>query len=264
MSNLTSVDTTEVSAALVTVAERVAGMVRELPDTAIPIPGSEWTVGETAAHLAFTNIGLAMMARGLCIPYADGTREGFAEANAVSLEGYPDRDGALLAGRIVEGVRTFLAEAAAQPPGGTYVTPMGEMDIDTFRSYVLTHNLMHGCAMADALGLPYPYEPAHAPMVWRFLSHAITALGRGVELEATLELHVEGAFDATLVFAGGAVSVEPPARTADATVWMDPVTFFLVVVQLLSPADAMGRGGMRVAGPRPELGTKFWTMYEVP
>lgn len=264
MSNLTSVVSTEISAALVTVAERVAAMVRDLPDTAIPIPGSEWTVGETAAHLAFTNIGLAMMARGLFIPYADGTREGFAEANAVSLEGYPDRDGALLAGRIVDGVRRFLAEAAAQPPGETYVTPMGEMDMDTFRSYVLTHNLMHGCAMADGLGVPHPYEPAHAPMVWRFLSHAITTLGRGVELEASLELHVEGAFDATLVFARGAVSVEPPGRTADATVWMDPVTFFLVVVQLISPADAMARGGMRVAGPRPELGTQFWTMYEVP
>lgn len=262
------VDRERVSAAALTVAERIAGMVRDLPDTGIPIPGSEWTVGETAAHLAFTNIGVAIMARGLFIPYADGTREGFAAANADSLEGYPERDGAVLAGRIVDGMRAFLAEAAAQPPGDVYRTPMGAMDMDTFASYVLTHNLMHGCAMADGLRLPYPFEPGHAAMVWPFLSHAIPLMldrnaARG--LDACIELAVEGAFKGVLVFGGGKVTVKSTApEPVDCFMSADPLTFFLVIFKLVSVADAVERGGLEIRGPRPELGTMLPSFYEVP
>jgi uncharacterized protein (TIGR03083 family) len=268
MGQETSVDRERLSAAAIRAVERIAGMVRDLPDTGIPIPGSEWTVGETAAHLAFTNIGLAIMARGLFIPYADGTPEGFAEANAGSLEGYPDRDGAVLAGRIVDGMRAFLAEAAAQPPGRLYETPMGTMDMDTFASYALTHNLMHGCAIADGLGAPYPFEPDHAAMVWPFLAHAIPLmLDRGAAggLDATIELRVDNIVSRTLVFGGGKVTVGTTAPgPVDCSITADPLTFFLVIVKLVSVADAVRRGGLKISGPRPELGPMLPSFYEVP
>ena len=257
-----------ISAALVDVVGRIAVMVRGLADTGIPIPRSEWTVGEAAAHLAYTNIGLAIMARGLFIPYADGTRAGFAEANADALDSYPDRDGALLAGRIVDGVRAFVAEAAAQPPGGTYQTPMGTMDLETFAAYVLTHNLMHGCQIADALAAPYPFQPEHAAMVWRFLTHAVPLMFNeqaGRDLEACIELTVEGAFSAVLVFGGGTVSLEPSAPGAvDCHLSADPLTFFRVMLQLTDVPDAVERGGLRIWGPRPELGMMLPGLYEVP
>lgn len=271
MSQGTVVDRDQISAALVDVAGRIAAMVRDLPDTAIPIPRSEWTVGEAAAHLAYTNIGLAIMARGLFVPYADGTRAGFAEANAAALDGYPDRDGALLAGRIVDGVRSFVAEAAAQPPGGTYETPMGTMDLDTFAAYVLTHNLMHGCQIADAVGAPYPFEPEHAAMVWRFLSHGIPVMFREeaaaelVPAGARVAVTVEGAVSGMLVFGDGTVRVEPGAAgEADCHLSADPLTFFRVMLQLVDVPEAVERGGLRVWGPRPELGALLPSLYEVP
>src|SRR5713226_5378411 len=107
------------------IAGRVAGMVRGLPDMNLPIPNSEWTVGEAAAHLAFTTLGMAMMARGLVIPYGDGTREGLALANEVALEGFSERDGAVLADRMVEATAMLFDEAAAQPPDRICTTPMG-------------------------------------------------------------------------------------------------------------------------------------------
>ncbi|HEY8200375.1 MAG TPA: maleylpyruvate isomerase N-terminal domain-containing protein [Actinomycetota bacterium] len=261
-------DRDRIRAALVDVAERIAAMIAELADTGVPIPRSEWTVGEAAAHLAYTNIGLAIMARGLFIPYADGTRAGFAEANANALEGYTDRDGALLAGRIVDGVRAFVAEAAAQPPGGTYQTPMGTMDLDTFAAYVLTHNLMHGCQIADALAAPFPFQPEHAAMVWRFLTHAVPLMFNeqaGRDLEACVELTVEGAFSGVLVFGGGRVTLEPSAPGAiDCHLSADPLTFFRVMLQLTNVPDAVAEGGLRISGPRPELGAMLPSLFEVP
>jgi uncharacterized protein (TIGR03083 family) len=264
----TVVDRDRIGAALRSVGDRIAAMVRDLPDTAIPIPRSEWTVGEAAAHLAYTNIGLAIMARGLFIPYADGTRAGFAEANADALESYPDRDGALLAGRIVDGIRAFVAEAAAQPPGGSYQTPMGTMDLDTFAAYVLTHNLMHGCQIADAVRAPHPVEPEHAAMVWRFLAHMMPVVldERAVgALDACIELTVEGAFSGVLVFGDGTVTVEPTASgPVDCHLWADPVTFFRMMLQLVDVPEAVEQGGLRISGPRPELGAMLPSLYEVP
>jgi uncharacterized protein (TIGR03083 family) len=262
------VDRDRLSAAALRVVERIAGMVRDLSHTDIPIPRSEWTVGETAAHLAFTNIGLAIMARGLFIPYADGTREGFAAANADSLEGYSDRDGAVLAGRIVDGMRAFVAEAAAQPPGELYQTPMGTMDMDTFASYALTHNLMHGCAIADGVGAPYPFEPDLVPMVWPFLGHAIPLMvdrGAAGGLDATIELRSNHRFSRTLVFGGGKVTVGGTAPgPVDCSITADPLTLFLVIVKLVSVADAIDRGSLTISGPRPELGPMLPSFYEMP
>lgn len=274
MSQATVVDRDRISAALLDVAGRIAAMVRDLPDTAIAIPSSEWTVGEAAAHLAYTNVGLAIMARGLFIPYADGTRAGFAEANAAALEGYTDRDGALLAGRIVDGARSFVAEAAAQPPSGsgaTYETPMGAMDLDTFAAYVLTHNLMHGCQIADAVGAPYPFEPEYAAMTWRFLVHGIRVMFREeaaaelVPTGARVELIAEGAFSGALVFGDGTVRVEPAATgQVDCHLSADPLTFFRVMLQLVDVPTAVEQGGLRIWGPRPELGALLPSLYEVP
>jgi uncharacterized protein (TIGR03083 family) len=271
MSQGTVADRDRISAALVDVAGRIAAMVRDLSDTAIPIPRSEWTVGEAAAHLAYTNIGLAIMARGVFIPYADGTRAGFAEANAAALEGYTDRDGPLLAGRIVDGARSFVAEAAAQPPGGTYETPMGSMDLDTFAAYVLTHNLMHGCQIADALGAPYPFEPEHAAMVWRFLAHGIRVMFREeaaaelVPAGACITITVGDVVSGALVFGDGTVRVESGvAGEADCHLSADPLTFFRVMLQLVDVTDAVEQGGLRISGSRPELGALLPSLYEVP
>src|SRR5437899_361284 len=134
----------EVQQAGETIAGRNADMVRSLSDLNIPIPHSEWTVGEAAAHLAFTTIGMAMMARGMEIPYGDGTREGLALANEVALEGFTERDGAVLAQRMMDATAMLFAEATVQPPDRICTTPMGTMPIEGLTSYHIVHHSMHG------------------------------------------------------------------------------------------------------------------------
>ncbi|MGH2718908.1 MAG: maleylpyruvate isomerase family mycothiol-dependent enzyme, partial [Actinomycetota bacterium] len=111
------------------VAARIAAMLRSGVDPSQAIPRSDWTVGEAAAHLAFTTLGLGMMARGIEIPYGDGTREGLQEANFVALMGYSERDLETLADELVTHTRIVFEEASAAPPGQVCVTPMGRVSV---------------------------------------------------------------------------------------------------------------------------------------
>jgi hypothetical protein len=265
------IDRVQVTRAAVEVAERVAGMVGRLVDTDIPIPGSDWTVGETAAHLEYTNIGLGLIARGLDVPYGDGTLGGLAEANADSFEFLTDRDGTVLGPRILTAVRVFAAEAVAQPDDRVTNTPMGTMGIDALASYVLTHNLMHGCAIAAALGAASPFRPEHAPLMWPFLRVALERTldaDAAAGLTASIEVTVEGAFSGVLVFDEGRLTVTaaagPGTRSVDCHVSIDPETFFLWVVKLVTTPEAIQRGGLKVWGPRPELGSMLPDLFTVP
>ena len=49
---------------LADMGERYARLVEGLPDTSIPIPGSEWTVREAAVHLAWGPTRIAGFATG--------------------------------------------------------------------------------------------------------------------------------------------------------------------------------------------------------
>jgi hypothetical protein len=257
-----------IHAAILAVGARLAGMLQDLQDTDIAIPGSEWTVGETAAHLAYTNVGLTLMAKGFVIPYGDGTAAGLAEANALSLDAYPVREGPLLARGIVDGLKSFVAEAAAQPPGGVYETPMGTVDMGTLEAYVLTHNLMHGCAIAQGVGAPPPFSPDHAALAWPFLSHMMPVVfdrSASDGVRGRVRIDVEGSMSADVVLEDGDVRVESAGSApADCYLAADPLTFFLVWVRLLKAADAVERGDMTIRGDRPDLGLLLQTLLVVP
>ncbi|MGH2721353.1 MAG: maleylpyruvate isomerase N-terminal domain-containing protein [Actinomycetota bacterium] len=265
---MAAVDMDELAQAARAVAGRVAAMVRDLPDTDIPIPRSEWTVGEAAAHLSYANLGMAMMARGLAIPHGDGTQAGLAEANDAALEGDPLRDGPGLAARLVEGARLFFEEVAAQPPGSMCPTPMGEMEIGIFSSYLLMHQLMHGCAIASALGEPYPFEARHLGLVWPFVQYVLPLLvnERAGGLDACVELRLrDGSFGFALMFDGGGLTAaRAPTRPVDCTLTADPLPGFLTLVRILPLEAAVADGSVTMSGPRPDLGLRLPELFDMP
>src|SRR5918992_5746368 len=116
-----------IAAAAHATVEELAEMIGKLEDTGVPIPRSEWTVGEAGAHLAFAAIGFSLFARGLYYPYGDGTPQGLAGANEEALYGFAERGGPELAAHLREGTRNFLAEVATRPPDQTCHSPLGEM-----------------------------------------------------------------------------------------------------------------------------------------
>src|SRR6202171_277393 len=212
-------DRTKIGDACQTVASRVADMIRPLPSTNVPIPGSDWTVGEAAAHLADTKRLAADIAGGASIPYGDGTRtrEMFATVNAERLAEFPERKGGVLADQVPEATNALVQNAARQPSSFEVQAPMGTMDIGTFLSYMLTHLLVHGCAIAKALREDLPVEPGHLELMLPFMTMAMavvadkTAIG---DLNACVEMRFRGGARLAITFehGGPAISASPPRR----------------------------------------------------
>jgi hypothetical protein len=261
-------DMVAVQQAAETIAGRVAAMVRDLPDVNIWIPHSEWRVSEAAAHLAYANIGMAMMARGLEIPHGDGTREGLAIANEIALEGFTERDGTVLADRMVAAARMVFDEARAQPPDRICPTPMGPMPVETLTSYLVVHEAMHGSAIASAVGAPWPFDPEHVARMWPFLSYVLPRVADVREiggLTACFELHFGDVLRCALMMNDGVVSMAlTPTRPADCIVAGNAQSLFLVMVKVLTMQGAVDAGDIALSGPRPDLGLRLPDFFNVP
>jgi len=261
-------DVTAVQEAAETIAGRVAAMVRNLPDVNIPIPHSEWRVSEAAAHLAYANLGMAMMARGLEIPHGDGTREGLAVANAVALEGFTERDGAVLADRMVAAARMVFDEARVQPPDRICPTPMGQMPVGTLTSYLAVHEAMHGSAIATAAGAPWPFDPEHVPLMWPFISYVLPRVTDPVQmagLTACFELRFGDVFTCALMIDDGtAMPALTPSRPPDCIVSGDAQSLFLVIVKIFTMQDAVDAGDIALSGPRADLGLRLPDFFNIP
>jgi uncharacterized protein (TIGR03083 family) len=247
--------------ALVAVTAQLAAMVRPLPDTAVPVPGWEWTVGEAVSHLVTSGRLFREWASGASPFYAEGTKEALAQANAHKLREFAERDGAALAEHLEETTGAFLAALAGSSRTTTAPTPMGPMDVDTLLSYLLTHTLIHGYPVAKALGQTLVIRKDYVPLTLPFLTTAMfTVLDpqRVRGLDASFLIHLRGGPRLAVSFTRGALSVgTAPTRRVDCHIVAEPVAFFLVAMGLVSQWSAIGRGKMIAWGTRPWLAFRF-------
>ena len=250
------------------VVRKVADMLDGLPSTEIAVPRSEWTVGEQAAHIAFANIGFGMFAMGLEYPYGNGTRAGLAEANEISLLGFPERDGTALAEHLRTGVETFIAAVKAGTPDQECPSPLGRMPLATLTSYFLIHNLMHGCAVAAGLEEEFPFEPEHLALTWPLLVHALPSFvnrnaARGVT--GCVRIAVPGAFEGAMQMESSQLTVLPaPTGPVDCEVEAEATHFFLVMIKILTVEEAIELGQMKVSGHDPDLFARMMHAIDVP
>lgn len=256
------------SQAICVVAEEIAGLLRSCTDATAPIPGAEWTVGESAAHLVLANELMAALAAGREQVYGDGTPGGLAAANAASLASFAERDTSVLAGGIVRHAQAFTEAAGLRSADTPTVTPLGPMDLGTLSSYLLTHMLGHGYDIAAALGRPHMIDRDAVDLAMPFL---ISAMPRVVDARAAAghsacyELRVRGLTRFTVTFTNGAVAVhaEPPRRP-DCTIMVEPITFFLLALGRLSATGAIARGKVLAWGRKPWLAPGFPALFAAP
>ncbi|MFG1805583.1 maleylpyruvate isomerase family mycothiol-dependent enzyme [Streptomyces sp. NPDC049040] len=259
---------TALAAAIVEAAERTADLVRTAADTAVRIPGAEWTVGEAAAHLLLANELMADLARGEERRYGDGTPGSLAAANAAALARFTERGGAPLADGIVAHARAFTAAAASRRADDPVVTPMGPMDLGTLGAYLLTHILGHGYDIAVALRRPHMIDAANVALTLPFVT---LAMPRVVDARAAAghsacyDLRLRGGTGFTVTFTGGAavVSAGRPARP-DCTIVAEPVTFLLIALGRRGPVAALSRGKILAWGRRPWLAPRFPGLFRAP
>lgn len=250
------------------VIDEIAAMLEQLPHTDIPVPRSEWTVGDHGAHLAFTNIGFGMFAMGLVYPYGDGTRTGLAEQNEMSLMGFSERGGPELAQHLVTAADNFLAQLDVRSPDQECFSPLGRMPLRTLTSYFLIHNLIHGCAISAGLNRPFPVKPEHIPSVWPVLVHAFPSFlneSAARAISGSIHLRIEGAPDRVAEMDGSQLTLlEKAGGPVDCEVDAEPIHFFLVATKLMTVEEAVELGKITVSGRDPALFARMMNALDVP
>ncbi|KOV74698.1 sterol-binding protein [Streptomyces sp. AS58] len=259
--------------ALRATAEEIAALLRDVPDTAIPVPGLEWSVGEVAAHLAQANELMADLASGRERPYGDGTPQSLAAANARALDAFEERRAEPLAAMIAERTEVFLkaverAEDATSDSGTALVTPLGPMNRAVLASYLLTHMLGHGYDLARALRRPHMIDRDRVELCMPFMLAVMPAVAdkaatAGLTARYTVRLRDGSPFGVGLAD-GDVHVVAGPMERADCTILIDPVAFLLIALGRRNPWRAIARGQVLTWGRKPWLGPRFPTLFTAP
>ncbi|MEW2051082.1 maleylpyruvate isomerase family mycothiol-dependent enzyme [Streptomyces sp. NPDC005476] len=250
-------------------AGAIAALLDGVTDMTVPVPGLEWTVGETAAHLALANGLMADLASGKERFYGDGTPQSLAAANAQSLIEFPERRAEPLAAMIVEQADVFLdavdRAVADGTAGRTHLTPLGPMDQAILASYLLTHMLGHGYDLARGLRRPHMIDEMRVGLCLPFLKTAMPRVAAASALTARYTLRVRGGATFGVTFADGRVQVLPdPPERSECTILTEPVAFLLIALGRLGPWQAMARGAVLAWGRKPWLAPRFPTLFDAP
>lgn len=250
------------------VARRVGDLIRSLQDTSTPVPGTRWTVGETAAHLAFAKDLMARMAAGEALTYSDGSREGLAAANVESLGGFTERNGAVLAGMIQSSVEAFCRAAGKLPSGTLRSSPLGPLPVEIYSSYVLAHLMMHGEPMARALRKPGVMDKNSVLAAMPFIIFAMERFvdpGAVNSLTAAFALHVRGGSTYYITFDNGEPSFTPErVRRVDCHVSADPVALLKVGFRIIQQWGPIASFKLTTWGPKPWLAFRFAGLFLPP
>ncbi|MEW2436519.1 maleylpyruvate isomerase family mycothiol-dependent enzyme [Streptomyces caniferus] len=255
-------------AAIRRTAEEIAGLLRGGADMGLPVPRSEWTVGEAAAHLAQANELMADIAAGHARSYGDGTPQSLAGANERALAEFDERRAEPLAAMIVAQADAYLRAWDDGATEGTVVTPLGPMGPDVLGSYLLTHMLGHGYDLARALGRPHMIDRARVELTLPFLITAmprVADFARTAALTARYAIRLWGGARFGVTVSSGAVSVDsqPPNRP-DCTIFIEPVTFVLMALGRRGQWSALAQGRILVRGRKPWLAPRFPALFKAP
>lgn len=253
--------------AIPAVAERVAALLRSAPDGDAPIPRSEWTVAETAAHLIIGAQRCADRVSGVDGPPIDA---GDLPAwNARLIRQLPERQVGALAELLLAAERAYVAALAARSGTERVRWLQGiPLTLAADAGRHLGELLVHGLDMARALREPWPIAPDHARLVLAALPATMPwfvdeRAARGVR--ASYELRVRGGPRFVCRFADGRLAIETPGgHPVDCVITVDPVAFLLAAYGRASPWGPILRGQMLAWGRRPWLAFRFKRLMRSP
>lgn len=250
-------------------AARTAELVGSLPDTALAIPGSEWTIREAAVHLAqggFLYAGMVENEPALCPSLG---KEEMARFSAQLIADIPETDPTKLAALIKEGAARFLDVTVGCSGNEQVMWHAGlRLSVTHLLAFELCEHLLHGYDMALATGRPWPIEAPQAALVLYGLGPAYglalnpaTATGHTAGYGITLRTGERF----TVRFTDGEYSMESPdSGPVDCIIEADPVAFLLVASGRLSQWTAIALGLLEAGGPHPELALRFNDLFVFP
>ncbi len=256
-------------------AGRLADVLRSLPDTDAAVPGSTWTVGDTAAHVVISLRHAMLVAAGRAVPWAEGATctqvaaRRIAELNTRALIVETERGPQALARLLVTAVDDYLAGTATLPPDRPMHSPyyLGEIAPDHagLTGIQLSEVLVHGYDIAMVTGRPWPIAADEARLALRA---AIRLTPAFVDPETAhghtggYDLRVRGGPRVVFRFTDGQVSLEEPGGApVDCHVLAEPVALLLLMYGRIPQWQPIARGRLLPWGRRPWRALGFRRMF---
>lgn len=259
----------EISSALTEVAARTTELIGSLADTAVPIPGSAWTVREAAVHLVNCGDRYAGMLQDEPNGYPSLAPDVCAQLNDELIAAIPESDPAKLASLTHDAVGRLI-DASADCDDTTEVLWHCGIRVPAANvvATAIAEHLVHGYDIALATRRPWPIDPHHA--AWGLFGYGPAyavcvnrATASGHTAGYSIKFRTGERFTAR--FVDGAYRTEPPgSEPIDCTITADPVAFLLVGTGRLSQWEAIALGLLEMGGPRPELGHGFAGLFLFP
>jgi uncharacterized protein (TIGR03083 family) len=247
------VDLAAARAAVEVAASQAADLVRSLPDPRRRVPGLDWTVGQTAAHLVAAARFYPRYATGQVAPEATID---LAEGNLDRIAQVGDHGLAELADLLVAETQRLLELTAELAPdhrvafhGGTI------LDLSAQTGILLGEYLIHGLDLARSARRPWPIDPGHARLV---IAGATALLPRYVDPDAArgvtvgYDVRIRGGPQFSLRVTHGAATVESgPVGPVDCHISADPVALLIVAYGRGSQWPPILRGKLTAWGRKP-------------
>lgn len=263
--------------------DRFAELVLRAPDPGV-LATAEWTVMDTAAHLAATvwNYTAQVVSDDAPLP-VPGTAENFREAtvynihgglNADMFRGYPERRPREVLDRLATSIEEVLDLTADADPSRT-VTWLGgsRLPLAGVLAHLVNEILVHGRDVARAVHVPWRIPQEHAALFVELFLVEICRNGVGGLLDrggppraGRIAVEFRSAYTrpVTIVLHDGVVWAEEPSRDNDVRLHFQPTALDLVLFHRLSRPRAVMTGALRIRGRRPWLLAPFLETVRVP
>jgi hypothetical protein len=253
---------------------RSARLWRRVADSDAPVPGLDWTAGETAAHVIgdlrdYTE-ALTRFAKGY-VTHADRAPESptmlSAKVNARHLEAVPERNLHRLARLLEESAARYLEVAAVVDADVPILTPNGLMiDAATMTGLLLGEQLIHSLDIARATDRMWSINADDALLVIPAVLTVAPSYLRpaSARRRISFELRMRGGPRYRLAVQDGSVIATVAGGRTDCVITADPVAFLMIGYGRTSPWSPILRGKIRPGGRKPWRAMRFGTLLSSP
>jgi uncharacterized protein (TIGR03083 family) len=256
--------TAVVPTALGRVAGEVCSLVASAPDAGAAVPGSDWNVGDVAAHLVAGTEAYVRYATGGSEPFVDVSDiagGSLTRSNAARLQAEPERDLASLADRLRAGSSALLQASSRRHHDDVVMWNGVPLALGDMLGIGLGEYLLHGRDIATALSVPWIIRPDDARLV---LASALPVLPLLVDpvttagVQARYDLKIRGGVRVLVTISDGELTVaDGDGRPVDCHVSADPVALLLIAYGRRSQWAPIGTGKLFAWGRKPWLGPRL-------
>ncbi len=263
-------------AALAAAAQHTAELLRSAGDGSTALRGSEWNVGEVAAHLVVVLRGFTYAARDeldLVTPHipprAANFRDRLTAVTSSTLALVPDRRPPVLAGSVVDAVDDFLAATTSRSGDERIRTPWyggdASLSLSVATCLLLGEQLVHGYDIARTIRRPWAISTEEALLLIPVLQTMMPLAVRpdaARRAPALYEIEIRGGPSFLVNVGDGVVAIDPPdSRRPECRITADPVAFVLLAYGRLNHWRLAATGKIVSSGRKPWLAPRLKNLF---